>query len=124
MTFSRPRFDWSFNFGHVAIVIGGMMTAIFMYGGQVRTEERFGAALEAVNLRVERAERVTAENASRYRPQLDSLLQTQIVQDERINNLAQGAIESRRAYSEITAKLNSISEDMAAIKSRLGVQKP
>lgn len=117
MHVSAPRFDWSFNFGHVlnsitvAITIGGF---VFWASGKIENFERRIAASE--------------ERARVYGPLVTGLVKSNDVQDERINNLSdafrgirtditENNRQLRAEFQEFGKNIYSLREVVAELKA-------
>lgn len=114
MALPKVRFNWEVN---ISLLMGGFVFAISFFVMIGRFEEKTNASFEADRMRLTLIERSRAEELGRFNP----LISNNNVQDERISNLATALIEMRKANSEISAKLASISEDLAGIKAQLRI---
>lgn len=106
----KPRFDPTINYGHIlqtvllVITLGGGIYKYATFESEVRT------ALAAA-----------AERAKVYQPLVSELQRSQVVQDERIGNLAESVREIRKTNTDLLQSIGGIREDMAAIKAKLQV---
>jgi len=108
MQVTRPRFDPTINYGHILTAV----TLALGLGTLIWNQAAFQAAtaleLDAVSKR-----------AAVYIPRVDSLMQSQQVQDERIGNLSAAVGDIRKTNSEILSQMGGMREDLAGIKARL-----
>lgn len=118
MALPQVRFNWEVN---ISLLMGGFVFAISFFVMLGRFEEKTNASFEADRMRLTLIERSRAEELGRYAPLISAMVNSNNVQDERISNLATAIIEMRKANSEISAKLASISEDLAGIKAQLRI---
>lgn len=101
MTLSTPRFDWSFNFGHVLTCIS-MMVAM---GGGLWAMSSSIAGIENRLLQSEARAQV-------WIPRMEGMMKSDTIQDNRIENLAD-AVKGIRADIAESARANRL--DMADI---------
>lgn len=105
------RFEWTVNAGQV-LQMGALMLSIG--SGVWWVSAKYTALDNDV--------RASKERALIYAPRVDALVQSQTIQDERIGNLATGLQEVRKANAEVLLQLGGVREDLAGIKSQLGVK--
>lgn len=119
MHVTAPRFDWSFNFGHVLSSVTVMMAvggAVWWQSYQMASFEHRIAASEA--------------RALLYIPRIDALMKSNDVQENRIENLADSVkgiradiAENNRAMrldlSDTNKNVATLRESMAEIKAIL-----
>lgn len=108
MQVQRPRFDPTFNYGH--LLQAGMLAAALVSGY---------AAIVSFQDEVRRDLRNVEGWSAVYRPAVDGLLRSQVLQDERIGNLADSIREIRKVNSDTLAAIAGIREELAGIKVRL-----
>lgn len=108
MNVQTPRFDWSFNFGHVLTSI----SVILAMGGGVLA---FGQKLENIDQRITTVERHTIET----RPKVEALMRSDALQDDRIQNLTDSIKGIRADNAEVNKKMGSIGESMVGMKAQL-----
>lgn len=113
-----PKITFNFEI-NLPFLIGGIGFALSLLILAARFEERTIAGFESDRARLSLIERSRAEELGRYVPLINAISNANNVQDERINNLATALIEMRKTNADISAKLASISEDLAGIKARL-----
>lgn len=113
MSITAPRFDWSFNFGHV---IQSLTMFITVAGGIWWTSAKF----ENIENRLSTAEL----RATVWVPRVEAMMKSDTIQDERIKNIIEATKDNREVQGEILKKVSSLSEDMISIKARLGVARP
>lgn len=118
MALPKVRFNWEVN---ISLLMGGFVFAISFFVMIGRFEEKTNASFEADRMRLTLIERSRAEELGRFNPLINKIISNNNVQDERIANLATALIEMRKTNSEISAKLASISEDLAGIKAQLHI---
>lgn len=104
----RPRFDPTFNYGH--LMQAGMLAFALVSAY---------AAFVSFRYEVRRDLRDLQAWSSVYRPAVDGLLRSQVVQDERIGNLADSIREIRKVNSDTLAGIAGMREELAGIKVRL-----
>ena len=118
MQVSAPRFDWSFNFGHVLT----SLTTAAAVGGFIWWSSDKIAGFEY---------RITAGElrAQTYIPIVNGLMKSQDVQDERIGNISEAlkgirsdiAENNRQARSELVEmnkSLGTMRENMAELRAQ------
>ena len=105
---AKPRFEPVWNYGHVlqAVVIAAAAIGSIVYHAQwqARTDKDI-ATISAAQ--------------TRHETLLTPLLQSQVLQDERIAVLSAGQAEARKSASEIASQLNAIRVDFADVKARI-----
>lgn len=122
MSLPQVRFNWEVN---ISLLSGALIFGISFFVMLARAEEQMLAGFDADRQRLSLIERSRAEELGRYAPLISAVVNSNNIQDERISNLAVALMEMRKTNSEISAKLASISEDLAGIKARLNVnQRP
>lgn len=107
---SAPRFDWSFNFGHV-LQLFGMAAAVG--GGLWWTSAKF----ENLDGRISAAE----NRAILWTPRVEAIMKSDELQNERMQNIATAIRDNREDNKKVVEKLSLLGEDMAAIKARLSI---
>lgn len=119
MHVQAPRFDWSFNFGHILTSIA---TAASVAGGIWWASEKiagFEYRLRASEIR-----------AQTYIPLIDGMLRSDTKQDERITNLVSALSDLRTAiandnratraeFAEMTKSVGNLREGMAGANAKL-----
>lgn|GEM_PF-2527621 len=105
----RPRFEWSFNFGHVMQAVTMCITMIVFVWYMAQTTAEFRHAITSLN-----------DRTSKLAPAVEALLLSQGIQKERIDNLSLSIKEVKDSNVEIRAKIGTIREDITGIKARLG----
>lgn len=105
-----PRFDWTFNFGHVL----NSFTVLVTVGGGIWY---MSSKLTAQDHKIEALERARAQ----YMPVVEQLSIRQSTTEERARNLAEAAADQRRTNAEILSTLGTIRENVARIESRTNI---
>lgn len=103
-----PRFEWSFNFGHV-------LTVATIAGGLIAIYTNMKTSVETLDQRVKALEVQTAQ----YRPLVEAISIRLGTSDERVSNMAESMRDMRRAQQETTVTLGTVRETLAAISARL-----
>lgn len=112
--FSHPRFDPTFNFGHVMMVVGSFCSVMAMFVGVVWWESNFQAKMEnevAINTK--------ARND--YIPIIHEMLKIQAVTNSQISSLANSAGALQAVNKEQDASLASIRERLVVIESKIKI---
>ncbi len=115
---SAPRFDWSFNFGHV---LTSLMTAAAVGGFIWWASDR----IASFEFRIQAAE----VRARTYVPLVNNLVKSQDLQDERIGNvvdavkgvhsdIAENNRQMRAEMSEMNKTLGAMRESMAELRAK------
>lgn len=118
MQVSAPRFDWSFNFGHV---LTSLTTAAAVGGFIWWASDR----IASFEFRISAAE----VSAQTYIPIVNSLVKSQDVQDERIgnvvdavkgvrNDIAENNRQTRAELGEMNKTLGTMRESMAELRAK------
>lgn len=119
MTVSAPRFDWSFNFGHVLTCI----TMLVAMGGGLWA---VASAQERFELRLAQSE----QRAATWIPRIENVIRSDTIQDSRIENLADAVkgirtdvAENNRAMrgdlSDLNKNVAGMRESMATSAAKL-----
>lgn len=108
----RPIFEGTFNYGHL---VNTIMLAITIMGGAVFIV-KWQAATE---YRLSEIERFRQANV----PVFEAMRQSDIVQNERMGNMADAIVEMRRTYGTLNEKLSEIGASVAVIKERTDVRR-
>lgn len=105
MHMSAPRFDWSFNFGHV---LTGLTTAAAVGGSIWWASERlagFEYRLKALELQL---------------PLITSLVKSNDIQDERLGNVVKGVGDMRSDIAEnnrqTRSEISDVKKDVGAVR--------
>lgn len=115
MTITSPRFDWSFNFGHVLTCF----SMILAMGGGLWA---MSASISGIENRLLQSE----SRAQIWIPRMEAMMKSDSTQDNRIDNLAdtvrsirQDISESNRAtrldMSDINKSVSGLRESMAGL---------
>lgn len=119
MTLTTPRFDWSFNFGHVLTCL----TMAFAVGGGLWAMSSSIAGIENRLLQSEARAQV-------WIPRMEGMMKSDTIQDNRIENLADAVkgirtdiAESARAnrldMADINKSVSGLRESMATSTAKL-----
>lgn len=103
----KPRFDGTFNYGHL---VNAIMLGLTIISGMVYVVQ-WQAATET---RLAEIERVRQLNL----PVFEAMRQSDIVQNERMGNMADAIVEMRRQYGNLNEKISEIATSVAVIKER------
>lgn len=111
-----PRFDWSFNFGHVMLVAGTLASVAATWG----SVSYFFGRLEERLVGFERRLIASEQRGALYAPRVDSLESENKVQNERIGNLADSQRELRKTLGDLTNAQQNFSTQMLTAMGSLG----
>ena len=108
MHLQKPRFDWTFNFGHLLQTAGTLVGigALIWQLAQNQAEMR----RDIVSLQAQ---------ATKYVPMVEAFAQSQSVQDERIGSLSSAVQDIRKTNGELLSQFGAVREDLAGIKARI-----
>lgn len=118
-----PRFDPTFNWGHVAMVLSVVGGFTIAYTNYVAESNAMRASIRALEVL-----------SSKYVPLIEASNKLNDVQDERIQNLSvavadlrrvsnETAGDARRRDGEIMGILGTLREDMAQVKAKLSIER-
>jgi hypothetical protein len=113
-TFSHPRFDPTFNFGHIMMVAGSVASVLAMFIGLVWWQSNFQTKVD-IELGV------NAKARNDYIPIIHDIVRIQAVTNSQISSLANSSGVLQGINKEQDEALASIRERLAAIEARLKV---
>jgi hypothetical protein len=111
-TFSHPRFDPTFNFGHVMTVSGIVISFFGMFIGLVWWQSNFQTKVD-IELGI------NAKARNDYIPIIHDIVRIQAVTNSQISALASSSNVSQDVNKEQDAALASIKERLSVIESRM-----
>ncbi len=108
----KPRFDYSFNLGHVmqaGVIVAGFLSTLLYLAGE-RAE-------------IKRDIEISRDARLKYVPVIEAMASSNQIQDERITGLGLSVQDIRKTNNEMLLQLGAIREDLAGIKARLNPQR-
>jgi hypothetical protein len=111
-TFSHPRFDPTFNFGHVMTVSGIVISFFGMFIGLVWWQSNFQTKVD-IELGI------NAKARNDYIPIIHDIVRIQAVTNSQISSLASASGTVQSVNKEQDAALASIRERLSAIEARI-----
>ncbi len=103
--FSKPRFDWSFNLGHV-------LTVLAIGGGAISYIQSNASMQTKTDLRILDLEKKSAT----YIPLIDSMKDSNIIQNNRMDNISESIRADRIS---VTETVKAIRLDMSDINKNV-----
>lgn len=100
LTGLKPKLDPTITFGHMIQIT---LLAISVIGGFFYVKAELDSSKTA---------------REKYIPIVESLVKSDIVQDQRMNNLAEAVIDIRKSQTIIADKLSDIAKTVAVIEER------
>lgn len=122
MVVSAPKFDWSVNLPTMVAVATAVIGAITAWNGISNRLGNAETGIAEARSGLARLEGLSKERQAFFQPKIEALERSNVLQDDRLQNVAVSQQEQRRVNNELLSQVGNIRETLATLLARANEQ--